>query len=454
MGKEGVFDSQALLQFLEKYQRALMISAGIFIIGIHTLEIITRELTKTSFGPVFYLENLAVIALLICIEQLFSLLLKALKEKSQLTQILTIKNQVYNALADCHTIPELSSALTTQIAGLVPAAIVKLYIHEEGQTWFTQAHSKQNKVVIDKSEVSESLDLFRCENCMTGESSPLRRLQTCAKSALAQGESGRSGFCLALYQGKSAVGLALLYLPENDRLTDFQTLIFDNLHDEISRSIGSMITQKTREEARLKEKIRTMQLDIARDLHDTVGQNIGYLRMKLDYLAEKGDAPQSEMAAEIESMSKVANESYDLVRGTLNILQSDDSADLPYLFSRYAKQVAYRSRLKVDFLLHGAPRSLSPSQMRHLFYIYREALSNVEKHANAKNVTIDIKWTDEQFVLAVSDDGEGYDLNRTQRIDVHYGLKFMRERAELLHGTLSIESRVGLGTSVIFQMPT
>lgn len=447
------FDSHKLLPFLEKYQRALMISVGIFIIGVHTLEIITRELTQTSFGPIFYLENLTVIGLLIGIERLFSVLLKALNEKSQLAQILTIKNNLYNALADCQEIAELSTRLALQLAEIVPQALVKTYIHGEGQTWFSQAHNTENGATLDKSEVDESVDVFRCEHCMTGSGSTARSLQSCAKKSLAQNEPGRSGACLALYQGQATVGLVLLYLPENHPLSDFQLLIFNHLNDEISHLIGSLISRKTREEARLKEKIRIMQLDIARDLHDTVGQNIGYLRMKLDYLSENNAAINGELTSEIESMAKVANESYDLVRGTLSILQSDEGAELPYLFSRYAKQVAYRSRLKVNFHIHGAPRSLSPSQMRHLFYIYREALSNIEKHANAKTVTIDITWDDVKFILAVSDDGEGYDLNRTQRIDVHYGLKFMRERAELLLGSLSIESKVGIGTSVIFQMP-
>lgn len=222
------------------------------------------------------------------------------------------------------------------------------------------------------------------------------------------------------------------------------------------------ITQRKQAESELKERnkqekiltqtIHTMQLDIARDLHDTIGQNIGYLRMKLEHLTGNKSIKKAEMQSEMQAMTTAANESYDLIRGTLAILQSGESSDLFRVFSRYAEQIEERSSIKVEFSINGRPRSLSAKRMRQLFYIFREALTNIEKHAQASRVSIRIDWDGDCLSLAVSDDGRGFDPLNTQ-YGSHYGLKFMRERAELLNGSLNMQSTVGSGTNLIVQVP-
>lgn len=209
---------------------------------------------------------------------------------------------------------------------------------------------------------------------------------------------------------------------------------------------------RNQKEKILTQTIHTMQLEIARDLHDTVGQNIGFLRMKLEHLSGMGKIKKAEMQGELQTMAKAANESYDLMRGTLAVLQSDDSADLFQIFSRYADQIEERSSLKVSFSSNGDPRPLSPKRMRQLFYIFREALTNIEKHAQAGSVSIRIDWDKNCLDLAVSDNGKGFDPLSTQYGN-HYGLKFMRERAEVLNGSLDITSVAGSGTKLIVRVP-
>jgi len=212
------------------------------------------------------------------------------------------------------------------------------------------------------------------------------------------------------------------------------------------------IEERNQKEKILTQTIHTMQLDIARDLHDTIGQNIGFLRMKLDYLSGKTALKGADMQNELQTMTKAANESYDLMRGTLAVLQSSDSNDLFRIFSRYAEQIEERSSITVDFSTDGDPRSLSPKKMRQLFYIFKEALTNIEKHAEAELVTIRIGWDMDCLILSVTDNGRGYDPLSTQYGN-HYGLKFMRERAELLNGSLKVDTAVGSGTRLVVRMP-
>ena len=212
------------------------------------------------------------------------------------------------------------------------------------------------------------------------------------------------------------------------------------------------IWERDQKEKILTQTIHTMQLDIARDLHDTIGQNISFLRMKLDYLAEKKIKKQAEMQMELQNMARAADDSYDLMRGTLAVLQSENSTDLFRLFMRYAEQIEERSSFQIDLSTQGEPRFVSAKRMRQLFYIFREILNNIEKHANARQVTIQMTWESNCLKLLVFDNGTGFAPDSAQ-YGIHFGLRFMRERVELLNGSIFIRSAIGSGTEITVQIP-
>jgi len=212
------------------------------------------------------------------------------------------------------------------------------------------------------------------------------------------------------------------------------------------------LREREKRERELMQTLYAMQIDIARDLHDTIGQNIGFLRMRLAHLSGTSRLSGVDIKAEIKNMSQVADESYDLIRGTLAILQTEDSTDLPHLFRRYAGQIEERSSFRVEFASHGDPKPISAKRMRQLFYIIREALSNIEKHAEADRVKMDMMWEAHSLFLNVEDNGRGFNLENPQ-ISGHYGLKFMKERIALLDGVFEITSKPGQGTKIGIQMP-
>lgn len=212
------------------------------------------------------------------------------------------------------------------------------------------------------------------------------------------------------------------------------------------------LEERKQREHMLMQTIQTMQIDIARDLHDTVGQNIGYLRMRLAYLSGTMGLASADLKTEVKNMSRVANETYDLMRGTLAILQTEDSTNLSQLFERYAAQIEERSVFKVQFMSTGEPRPIPAKRMRQLFYVFRESLSNIEKHSEAGNVVIKMRWERSLLSLSIHDDGIGFDQGNAQHSG-HYGLKFMKERMELLDGRMDILSAPGNGTSLMIELP-
>jgi two-component system sensor histidine kinase DegS len=91
-----------------------------------------------------------------------------------------------------------------------------------------------------------------------------------------------------------------------------------------------------------------------------------------------------------------------------------------------------------------------------LFRIIQEALSNIKKHAGAKNAVIKLETWKGLINLIIADDGSGFELNaRTDdsAMEDHFGLMSIKERTELLNGSLNIESAPGRGTKLFITIP-
>ena len=205
-------------------------------------------------------------------------------------------------------------------------------------------------------------------------------------------------------------------------------------------------------EALLTHSIQTIQTDIARDLHDTLGQNISFLRMTLEHLSDTQMRDPVQSLKKIQSLAKAANESYELIRAMLFVLQPSDPNDPLNLFSRYAAQISERSSFQVDITGQEKTKPISSQQCRNLFYIFREALSNAEKYANPIQVSADFDWGEVDLTMTIKDDGCGFDPEQIKDT-VHYGLRYMRERTDRMKGKFSILSAPGKGTSVIVRIP-
>jgi two-component system sensor histidine kinase DegS len=122
------------------------------------------------------------------------------------------------------------------------------------------------------------------------------------------------------------------------------------------------------------------------------------------------------------------------------------------MFTQYGNEVAERSSFQINFSIQGDAKHLSPHQIRQLFYIFREALCNSEKYAQASEVSVEFIWEDHMLKLVVADNGIGFDPH-TVPASGHYGLKFMRERTELLKGSLSVQSALTQGTTISITVP-
>ncbi|MCB0165753.1 MAG: PAS domain S-box protein [Anaerolineae bacterium] len=238
-----------------------------------------------------------------------------------------------------------------------------------------------------------------------------------------------------------------LRLPQGIR--DFEAWLVVYGPQEVLAIVRDVTERKLRTEALEAERSR-----IARHLHDTLGQNIGYLRLKLDeFTLNDGNLPQpNALRQELIRMRDVANEAYELVRSILAAAHLSNSGDLATVLFAKARVVGHRGRFKVNLTNEGQTRRLSPVIQQQVFYIFQEALNNIEKYAQAQNVAINIVWTDDRLIVKLIDDGCGFE-SYTFTQEGHFGLVIMRERAEEIQGLLSINSTVDVGTEVTLQLP-
>ncbi len=126
----------------------------------------------------------------------------------------------------------------------------------------------------------------------------------------------------------------------------------------------------------------------------------------------------------------------------------------------YVRQFARRTGIKVHLNASAVRAVLPPRCETALYRVLQGALANVAAHANAQTVRVTLSSNSDRAVLKIADDGKGFNVGRKfGAAPESYGLRAMRERVELLGGTIQFESRPSsqrtaqCGTTVLAQLP-
>ena len=202
--------------------------------------------------------------------------------------------------------------------------------------------------------------------------------------------------------------------------------------------------------ARLVDAQETERRSLSRELHDEVGQALGLLLMDVGRLSNQlgADAKGQEMVQQIKI---VAERTVQTVRNMALLLRPsmlDDLGLVPAL-EWYAREVSRSSETEVEVKAENVSETLPDPLMVGIYRVVQEAVNNAQRHAHAKNVTVELKQTDTAVQVQIKDDGSGFDGKRTRGI----GLLGMEERVKRLGGTLAIDSRLGAGTTIRAELP-
>lgn len=200
-------------------------------------------------------------------------------------------------------------------------------------------------------------------------------------------------------------------------------------------------------EAREEERRR-----IARELHDELGQRLTALKMEVSSLAGRAGLHAAEVP--VRGMLAMLDETVAAVRriaSDLRPLMLDDlglNAAIEWL----ARDTARRTGIEITAQLSEMPEPPGGRLATALYRMVQEGLTNAVRHAQASHVTVQLRREGNALVLTVSDDGVGLPGPGALRED-GYGLLGMRERAEMLGGTLTMENREEGGARLAVRVP-
>ena len=194
---------------------------------------------------------------------------------------------------------------------------------------------------------------------------------------------------------------------------------------------------------------------IARELHDEIGQVLSAISVNLhavNAICEPAVRPRIEESIQIvdQATHQVRNLSLDLRPSMLDHLGL--AATLRWFTDRQAQRAGFAAH----FAAESSGARLNAELSIACFRVAQETLTNVTRHAGARNVWVDMRQADDEIELTIRDDGVGFDpepaLGRAQRGE-SFGLLGMQERVELLDGRADIRSQQGHGTTVSVWFP-
>jgi signal transduction histidine kinase len=194
---------------------------------------------------------------------------------------------------------------------------------------------------------------------------------------------------------------------------------------------------------------------IAREIHDVMAQGMTGVALQLDGAADALGTEPREAAPHLDRARELLRGAMASARRSVWNLRDAalDKKDLGAALRDLAARLASAQGPRLDVRVTGPAESLPETVEENLFRLAQEAVANALKHAAALSITIDLEVGDDRAVLRVRDDGRGLSPPPAPRPEPHFGLAVMRERAEALGGTLSVEPAPGGGTLVEAVVP-
>lgn len=212
---------------------------------------------------------------------------------------------------------------------------------------------------------------------------------------------------------------------------------------QINHRFGLVLAERTR---------------IAREIHDTLAQNLLATTLQLEAAEEKLDEnAQPIVKKHLVQARALALEGLNEARNSISSLREQPSVkdkSLEEELERFARQVTGGTNLNLQFKVVGKPNKL-PELIEHNFFrIGQEALNNAVKHSAAKNIAVELAFDSKNVRLQVADDGCGFDAQQNASKPSNgqngsYGLLGLKERAKIIGASFTVESELNKGTKII-----
>lgn len=223
-----------------------------------------------------------------------------------------------------------------------------------------------------------------------------------------------------------------------------------------SKRAEAQIQILTREIMRVQEHERQR---IARDLHDSVAQDLSSLRISCETFFDEDAGSAPIVRKKINEISRILLGSINAVRDIAYELRPPclDELGLPITLFRYCEDFTNRTGIHVDFFSAGLEQFRMDAESEiNLYRLVQEALNNIRKHSKATRATVRLVASYPYVILRIDDNGIGFEIDLQSQISLknkRMGLRSMEERVNLLGGRINVKTSPGSGTRFFIEVP-
>jgi two-component system nitrate/nitrite sensor histidine kinase NarX len=276
----------------------------------------------------------------------------------------------------------------------------------------------------------------RCYECFSAAAEPRVRIVGAGEERM---------LSVPLSEGGKPYGVMLLQLPPSMQMEEWKTKLLES----IGHHIGAAFATAKRSDERRGIALLEERSVIARELHDSLAQSLTYLKIQVARLKQHLNASDTrEQTLEVvEELKLGINNAYRQLRELLTTFRLRiDGRGLSEALQETIREFSQRAGVEVRLHDRLLGHELDSSEQIHVLQVVREALTNVEHHAQARHADVRLAIEKGRIRVAVDDDGVG--IRNAEPPTHHYGLAIMRDRAATLGGTLQVARRAEGGTRV------
>lgn len=224
------------------------------------------------------------------------------------------------------------------------------------------------------------------------------------------------------------------------------------------------ITEKKKEEKKYLEQQKKIVSSrekerLARDLHDNLGQILGFINLQAQGIQrELANAGVENVNEKLERLVEVTRTAHEEIREYIANVRNLQTASIDFWETLQTEIHRFEQRSGICIYLESefdqSEIELLPRLENHLLCIINEALNNIQKHSGANHVRLILSIVEGQMLITVKDDGKGFNiLDKNISGGQSFGLSIMKERAKEIGARLFVESELGKGCRVSIQLP-
>ncbi len=274
-------------------------------------------------------------------------------------------------------------------------------------------------------------------------------------------QTAQTAIAVPLRAGLDSFGVLIFTSPQPNYFTEEHGELLTTFCSQavIALKNAQLYQELQTEQQKILAKESEARHKLARDLHDGPTQTISAVAMRLNFVRMMLKKRQSleRIEQEVEKIEDLARKTTHEVRTMLFTLRPVvlETQGLPAALEQYAERLRQSDGPGVEVDPGTYDGQLNKQTESVVFAVIEEAVGNAIKHARASQIVVRLQVDDHLFTAEIQDDGAGFDLKETEgrREAGHLGLLNMQERAELVGGRCTIQSKPGAGTLVRLDIP-